>query len=78
MQLKYVRFVCPNGNDSIITFPRHMNHDETIRRIRHIEVVSAGFVDSQFNCFGRSESLGLDSIPDQDTKLMIRHFRHGC
>lgn len=73
-KMKYVRFVTFEGYESIIVFSNHMNHKETIKRIRHIEVVSAGFVDflsdGTVNCHGRSESLRIDSQPEDSEFLL--------
>lgn len=76
--MKYVRFQDLDGVDCIILFPMNMNHNETIKRIRHITLISAGFVSRKLECFGRSESLNLDSKPEEDTKLLEIQFTYGC
>lgn len=77
-KMKYVRFIdMDHGVESFIVFSFHMNHDETIKRIRHIEVVSAGFVSfgtGGVQCFGRSESLRIDSQPE-DSELLERQMQ---
>lgn len=76
--MKYVRFVDMNGIDSMIMFSNHMNHRDTIKCIRHIEVISAGFVVKSgdgYECTGRSVSLNIDSIPEQDTPMLQNIMR---
>lgn len=73
-KMKYVRFVDFDGLPQIIVFSSLMNHRETIKRIRHQEVISAGFVyqdrEGKLQCTGRSESLGIDSKPEQDSLVL--------
>ena len=38
------------------------------------EIVGAGFVDSNGNCHGHSESLGVSSRGDQDTSLLKSQY----
>lgn len=77
-KMKYVRFIdMTTEEDSFIVFSFHMNHAETIKRIRHIEVVSAGFVlytAGGVECTGRSESLRIDSQPE-DSELLERQMQ---
>lgn len=35
-------------------------------------ITSAGFVDNEGNCFGQSDSLGIESNPDKDTRIIKR------
>lgn len=77
-KMKYVRFVDFDGIPSMIMFSNHMNHNETIKRIRHIEIISAGFVIETRDglvCTGRSESLNVDSMPEQDTPMLRKIMR---
>lgn len=55
----------------MIMFPKVLNHDDTAALFRGFSVISAGFVDliSQ-KCYGRSESLNLDSRPNEDSQLL--------
>lgn len=77
-KMKYVRFIDSNEMDCFIVFSTHMNHKETVKRIRHIEVVSAGFVtylkDGTVVCEGRSESLRIDSQPE-DSEMLQKQMR---
>lgn len=43
-------------------------HDDWCRSFGHSEIVSAGFMDADGNCYGHSESLGIKSRPE-DTRL---------
>lgn len=78
-KMKYVRFVDFDGIDCIIMFSTHLNHKETVKRIRHTEVVSAGFVykdrQGDLQCTGRSESLNVDSNPEADSKLLQKQVK---
>ena len=74
--------------EEIFTFPNNINHDAFAmgicrlknhlhgnwRRIRR-DVISAGFVDASFNCFGRSETLRLDSRGEVDSLLLSEQIR---
>jgi len=68
--------------EEIFLFPRTVNHDcmaEVLQSIRnqkhgawkiiHREPISAGFVEGG-KCFGKSESLDLQSRPELDTALL--------
>jgi hypothetical protein len=71
-KMKYVRFVSEFGVDSIIIFSNLMNHAQTVRGIRHTEVISAGFVffsEGAFICYGRSESLDVNSRTEDSDML---------
>lgn len=74
--------------EEIFVFPRNVDHDrmfeacEHIRfgddrdwnrkYLRHGECVAAGFIDGG-NCYGKSETLGIKSRGEKDTKL-LSHF----
>lgn len=71
--------------EQMFVFPESIPHDymaEALAAIRHAppnsmnawsryipECVSAGFITSTGDCFGRSETLDLESRPDEDTEL---------
>ena len=69
MQHKYVRF----KNYGFVLWP--MTHDvyhSHIGRMFGLEIVSAGFADLDGNetkCYGRSESLGVDSVSRDTIEL---------
>lgn len=83
MQRKYIVTVGQDGLEEIFTFPMSVNHDcmaEVLgviknqthgdwHRVRR-RPVSAGFVTFDGYCSGRSETLNLDSRPEQDTALL--------
>jgi hypothetical protein len=71
------------GKEQIFVFPRAINHDrfcEVLSYIKHgherdwsrtyAEPVSAGFVDGNGKCHGRSETMNLDSRGDLDSILL--------
>jgi len=80
--LKYICTIDEDDKREIFTFPRSVNHDAMAealdgirdqthgnwRRIFRVPV-SAGFVDAYGNCYGNSETLGLES-QEEDTKLL--------
>lgn len=81
--MKYIVTVDEDGNEEIFIFSKLINHDtmaEAISAIRnrmrgdwkriHRKPVSAGFYCNGVT-FGRSESLNLDSRPE-DAKLVVQ------
>lgn len=65
MRLKYVIF----DNLSFLLAPETVTHREMSLIYQDCEVKSAGFIDIETNnicCYGRSESLGIDSDPEND------------
>lgn len=84
--MKYITTCDDDGKEEIFLFPKSINHDamaEVLGRIKnqthgnwhraHREPVAAGFVSADKKCFGRSESLGLDSRPE-DTILLAKQM----
>lgn len=80
-----MKYICTTSEDGeeIFTFPRTVNHDamaEVLCMIKNHthgnwkrvfrEPISAGFVDTNGNCFGNSETLGLESRKIEDTTLL--------
>lgn len=74
--MKYVCVKNEDGKEEIFTFPRTVNHDRFAEVLSMIKVdgrgpndwnrefrkpVSAGFIDQQGNCHGKSETLRLNS-----------------
>ncbi len=53
-----------------IRFGGPSNWNRKFHKTGEGEMVSAGFVDSEGNCHGRSETLNLDSRPREDTLLL--------
>lgn len=81
--MKYVCMEEENGTEEIFTFPKIINHDvmaEALGRLKNQTwgnwqrvfryPVSAGFIDCAGNCYGESETLGLQSRGDEDTKIL--------
>ena len=84
--MKYLCVKDESGKYEIFIFPKHIDHDafaESLQDMRnqthgnwsrqYRTVVSAGFVDSNMNCHGRSESIGVSSRTD-DTILLKQQF----
>lgn len=80
-EMKYIVTHSEEGKEEIFIFQKSINHDcmmESIEGIRNHswgnwervfrQPISAGFTDGK-TCYGRSESLNLDSRP-QDTELL--------
>ena len=80
--MKYIVTSNDAGKQEIFIFPRSVNHDcfaESVSRIRdqshgrwnrvHREPVAAGFTDGA-KCYGRSETLNLDSRGRLDEMLI--------
>ena len=80
---KYI-VISIDGKESIFTFPKTVDHDrmyEAItairfgsdqnwnRKLRLSKAISAGFVDGG-ECYGRSETLNIESRGDLDTLLL--------
>lgn len=79
-EMKYVVVKAEGGDEQIFIFPKQIDHDAFAEVLSHIktggrnwrreyrEPVSAGFTDGT-ECYGRSETLGLNSR-SVDTKLL--------
>lgn len=86
--MKYIRTQREDGMTELFVFPRTINHDhmeEVLQRLRvqgnhpldwrrePREIVSAGFIDQNNTCYGRSETLDLESKPE-DTEILARQL----
>jgi hypothetical protein len=82
--MKYIVTCDKDGNEDLFLFPRSIHHDAMAEMLMHIknqtfgnwervfrEPISAGFVDGS-RCHGKSESLGLESRPE-DT-ILLKHY----
>lgn len=63
--MKSLKYVIFNYRFPVL-FPTSMDHDEIAHAMQHMTATSAGFVSLDgdglgFCCFGRSESIGLES-----------------
>jgi len=80
---KYICTVSEDKREEVFVFPRSVDHDAMAEALQGIKdqthgnwnrvfrtPVSAGFVDGAGNCYGLSESLGLNSRPEVDTALL--------
>lgn len=85
MDKKYVVMRHVDGEEHIFVFPPSVDHDRFAeatgairfgaeqqwrRHMYGFRPVSAGFVDHGGQCYGRSETLGLESRGDADTRLL--------
>ena len=73
--------------EEIFIFPVWVDHDtfyEGVRMLRNHtwgnwhrvdrEIISAGFIDKDLKCHGKSESLKVESRGDVDTELLKSQF----
>lgn len=85
--MKFITTIDEEGKEELFTFPKSINHDaytealEGIRNQTHgnweriyRKPISAGLIDSNFKCYGTSESLGLSSRKE-DTELLKEQLR---
>lgn len=66
----------------LFTFPNVIHHDAFYEIVHQIDgdfnyrsALSAGFIASDFSCYGRSETLNEDSKPKEDTELLRKQMR---
>lgn len=67
-RMKYIVTENENGIKEIFIFDKNINHDYMYEAIQGLneelhKAISAGFTDG-LSCYGRSETLNLDSNPD--------------
>lgn len=88
-QLTYdMKYICVSGEgdkEYIYVFPKYVHHnamEEVISHMRFVmescqyeKLLSAGFVNSKFECFGESETLHIKSRKDKDTKLLRQQLK---
>lgn len=85
LEMKYVVVKSDECGEQLFIFPKSINHDDFAEPLSYIkhraghganwervfrQPVSAGFTDG-VKCYGRSETLDLDSRP-QDTALLLK------
>lgn len=83
---KYIRAAhLGEGTDVLVLFPNFINHNEMAAKLglSPKEVVSAGFVSSgikngdiSFQCYGKSTSLGKESLMEDTALLLRQHYSH--
>jgi hypothetical protein len=80
MDAKYI-VIRSGGFELLFNFPPLIQHAAMLLTLKRgnadyagAEVVSAGFITPAGGCHGRSISLGVESRPEADTKLLQR----GC
>jgi len=85
--MKYIRTVSEQDVEEIFLFPDTVNHDAMAEVLMYIKnqthgnwervmrtPISAGFVSADGNCYGESETLGLESMPEDDTELLRKTY----
>jgi hypothetical protein len=85
MTMKYIVTEDEEGTEEIFIFPKKINHDCMMEMLARIKdqthgswnrvrrmPIAAGFTDC-VTCWGRSETLGLDSRKDKDAKLINKN-----
>lgn len=82
-EMKYVVVLDESGKEQLVIFPKDFDHDAFAEVLSNIRVggrnwrrefrkpVSAGFTNGR-RCYGRSETLNLDSRELIDTELLAR------
>ena len=81
--MKYICTIDDEGKEEIFPFTRSINHDAMMEMLPFIKdktwgnwkrvhrcSVSAGFINCEMECYGRSETLNLDSRYEEDTALL--------
>jgi len=84
--MKYICMINEDNEFEIFTFPNSVNHDVMAESLEGMKnqtygnwtrvlrtPISAGFVDAAGNCYGESESLGLES-KEEDTALLANQL----
>ncbi len=74
--MKYVIFETKGGLFHPVLFSDHTTHSQV--RLKKAKPISAGFVDLgilEVKCWGKSESLGLESRGEVDAEI-IRKFKY--
>lgn len=73
--MKYI-VLKTGGAEMMIVFPEVLVHKEVAGAmsglVKDAEVVGAGFVNPEGDCFGRSDSLGIKSRGKTDTELLSK------
>lgn len=80
--MKYIVTECEDGKEDIFIFSERIHHDCMMEMLRCIKnqsygqwgrvsrgCIAAGFTDG-IKCWGRSETLDIDSRGEQDAKLI--------
>jgi hypothetical protein len=69
---KYIAYKNAEGEEVIVTFDQSIIHADYAAQhnISRAQIVSAGFVTSEKECFGASSSLHVSSRPRHDTALL--------
>lgn len=76
MNAKYICIDYPIKGEAIIIFPETLVHKDMAQNNAHAgcKIISAGFTmendTGRLVCYGRSESLGIDSRPEIDTAIV--------
>ena len=81
--MKYIVFADIHDQEYPIIFPEILNHIDMANCMKRmtptLKPISAGFASingCDIRCFDRSESLRLDSRPDEDARIIKFHQLH--
>jgi len=83
--MKYIVTITDKGLKEIFLFSRSINHKSMMLKVQIIrdpmktqidfrQPYSAGFIDETGECYGRSESLDIESKLFEDTTLLKRSY----
>lgn len=73
IDMKYVVYDCGKGAE-IYMFPTFVTHNNFVSRMGFVseDIIGAGFVSPDLECYGHSISLKIKSRPEADTALLRR------
>lgn len=80
MNTKYVVIEHPSIGETMYIFPEYIVHREAARNNTMMgdKIIAAGFIaveqEGLLMCYGRSESLNINSRPEEDSVLINKMF----
>ena len=74
--MKYLVYNTPAMDCNIIIFPEYGDHARMVNTLglQLEDIISAGFVNSNLECYGASASLNMESREEEDTVLLKQHM----
>ncbi len=73
---KYLTYEDNLGNETFLIFPYFIKHDTIGFHIGYDKIISAGFVNDWFECYGKSIGLNKKSRVEKDTALLRKLFNY--
>ncbi len=61
---------------TFVIFPHTIKHNTIGFAIGFERIISAGFINDWFECYGESIGLGKKSRVEEDTALVRKHFKY--